>query len=104
MVDRFGEERLRDLLQRVRSMRSFDRAFQRSLDMSPAEVRRAVARVAQEALLAERGEAGGTGPDGAAAHRPSQGREQPEHLALDLAAGRPASPTSRIAASTPTCT
>jgi Tol biopolymer transport system component len=35
LVDRFGEERLRDLLQRVRSMRSFDRAFQRTMGMSP---------------------------------------------------------------------
>ena len=35
LIDRFGEERLRDLLQRVRSMRSFERAFQRAMDMSP---------------------------------------------------------------------
>lgn len=35
LVDRFGEERMRDLLQRIRSMRSFERAFQRALDMSP---------------------------------------------------------------------
>ena len=35
LADRFGEERLRDLLQRIRSMRSFERAFQRALDMSP---------------------------------------------------------------------
>src|SRR5206468_3632944 len=31
LVDRHGEERLRDLFQRIRSMRSFDRAFQRSM-------------------------------------------------------------------------
>ena len=37
LVDRFGEERLRDLLQRIRSMRSFDRAFQRSIDMTPGK-------------------------------------------------------------------
>ena len=35
LIDRFGEERLRDLLQRIRSMRSFERAFQRSMDMTP---------------------------------------------------------------------
>ena len=35
LVDRYGEERLRDLLQRIRSMRNFDRAFQRALDMTP---------------------------------------------------------------------
>ncbi len=35
LVDRFGEERLRDLLQRIRAMRSFERAFQRAMDMSP---------------------------------------------------------------------
>ncbi len=34
LVDRHGEERLRDLLQRIRTMRSFDRAFQRSLGVS----------------------------------------------------------------------
>jgi len=33
LVDRFGEDRLRDLLQRIRVMRGFDRAFQRSLGM-----------------------------------------------------------------------
>ncbi len=31
LVERYGEERLRDLLKRIRTMRSFDRAFQRSL-------------------------------------------------------------------------
>jgi hypothetical protein len=31
LVERFGEDRLRDLLQRMRQMRSFERAFQRSL-------------------------------------------------------------------------
>jgi Tol biopolymer transport system component len=34
LVDRHGEDRLRDVLQRIRSMRSFDRAFQRSLGIS----------------------------------------------------------------------
>ena len=34
LVDRFGEERLRDLLSRMRQMRSFERAFQRSLGVS----------------------------------------------------------------------
>ncbi|HEY2955701.1 MAG TPA: hypothetical protein VGK89_10685 [Candidatus Eisenbacteria bacterium] len=35
LVDRFGEDRLREVLQRIRSTRNFDRAFQRALDMSP---------------------------------------------------------------------
>jgi len=34
LVDRHGEDRLRDVLQRIRTMRSFDRAFQRSLGVS----------------------------------------------------------------------
>lgn len=34
LVDRYGEERMRDLLKRIRTMRSFDRAFQRSLGVS----------------------------------------------------------------------
>jgi Tol biopolymer transport system component len=34
LVDRFGEERLRELLQRMRQMRSFERAFQRTLGTS----------------------------------------------------------------------
>ena len=34
LTDRYGEERLRDLLQRIRQARSFDRAFQRSLGLS----------------------------------------------------------------------
>jgi hypothetical protein len=33
LVDRFGEERLRDVLKRIRQMRNFDRAFQRSVGM-----------------------------------------------------------------------
>ena len=33
LVDRYGEERLRDLMQRIRMLRSFDRAFQRSIGM-----------------------------------------------------------------------
>jgi len=34
LVERFGDERLRDLLQRIRQMRSFEGAFQRSLGVS----------------------------------------------------------------------
>src|SRR5436309_5995326 len=34
LVDRYGEDRLRDLLQRIRAVRSFDRAFQRSIGTS----------------------------------------------------------------------
>jgi Tol biopolymer transport system component len=34
LVERFGEERLRELLQRMRQMRSFERAFQRTLGSS----------------------------------------------------------------------
>ena len=34
LVERFGEDRLRDLLRRTRSMRSFERAFQRSIGMT----------------------------------------------------------------------
>src|SRR5262247_169920 len=34
LVDRFGEERLRDLLHRTRQMRSFEHAFQRSIGVS----------------------------------------------------------------------
>ena len=34
LVDRHGEDRLRDLFQRIRTMRSFDRAFQRSMGVS----------------------------------------------------------------------
>ena len=34
LVERYGEERLRDLLQRMRQMRSFERAFQRTLGVS----------------------------------------------------------------------
>src|SRR5262245_48101353 len=34
LVDRHGEERLRDLFQRIRIMRNFDRAFQRSVGVS----------------------------------------------------------------------
>ena len=34
LVDRYGEERLRDLLQKMRQMHSFERAFQRSLGVS----------------------------------------------------------------------
>ncbi len=34
LVERYGEERLRDLLQRVRQMRVFDRAFRRSVGLS----------------------------------------------------------------------
>ncbi|HKQ57630.1 MAG TPA: hypothetical protein VJY35_07155, partial [Candidatus Eisenbacteria bacterium] len=34
LVERHGDERLRDLLQRIRTMRSFDRAFQRSIGAS----------------------------------------------------------------------
>src|SRR5262249_43337124 len=34
-VERYGEDRLRDLLQRIRSMGNFDRAFERSLGMTP---------------------------------------------------------------------
>jgi Tol biopolymer transport system component len=34
LVDRNGEDRLRDLLQRIRIMRNFDRAFQRSVGVS----------------------------------------------------------------------
>lgn len=37
LVRRFGEDRLRDVLQRVRSMRSFDRAFQKAIGMSPGK-------------------------------------------------------------------
>lgn len=33
LVDRYGEDRLRELLQKTRQMRSFDRAFQRSIGM-----------------------------------------------------------------------
>ncbi len=33
LVERFGDERLRDLLQRMRTMRNFERAFQRSIGM-----------------------------------------------------------------------
>lgn len=33
LVEHYGEERFRDLLQRTRQMRSFDRAFQRTYDM-----------------------------------------------------------------------
>lgn len=36
LVDRHGEERLRDLLQRIRVSRNFDRAFQRSMGLSVA--------------------------------------------------------------------
>lgn len=34
LAERFGEERIRDLLQRIRRTRSFDRAFQRSMGMT----------------------------------------------------------------------
>jgi len=34
LVERHGEDRLRDLFQRIRTMRSFDRAFQRSMGVS----------------------------------------------------------------------
>ncbi len=34
LVERYGDERLRDLLQRMRQMHSFERAFQRSLGVS----------------------------------------------------------------------
>ncbi len=34
LVDRHGEDRLRDLFQRIRSSRNFDRAFQRSMGIS----------------------------------------------------------------------
>ncbi len=34
LVERHGEDRLRDLLQRIRIMRNFDRAFQRSVGLS----------------------------------------------------------------------
>ncbi|HET9328625.1 MAG TPA: BamA/TamA family outer membrane protein [Candidatus Eisenbacteria bacterium] len=34
LVERFGDERLRDLLQRIRQMRSFEGAFQKSLGVS----------------------------------------------------------------------
>jgi hypothetical protein len=33
-VDRHGDDRLRELLQRTRTMRSFDRAFQRTMGVS----------------------------------------------------------------------
>jgi len=36
LAQRFGEERLRDILQRMRAMRNFDRAFERSTGMSVA--------------------------------------------------------------------
>jgi hypothetical protein len=35
LVRRYGEDRLRDLLQRIRAMGNFDRAFQRSIGMTP---------------------------------------------------------------------
>lgn len=34
LVDRFGEDRYRELMQRIRSFRSFDRAFERTMGMS----------------------------------------------------------------------
>jgi Tol biopolymer transport system component len=34
LIERYGEDRMRDLLQRIRSMGNFDRAFQRSLGIS----------------------------------------------------------------------
>ncbi len=37
LVERYGEERLREVLQRIRSMRGFDRAFQRTIGMTPAK-------------------------------------------------------------------
>lgn len=37
LVSRHGEERLRDILQRLRAMRNFDRAFERSMDMTVAK-------------------------------------------------------------------
>jgi len=37
LVERYGEERLRDLLRRTRSMRSFERAFQRSIGLPIAQ-------------------------------------------------------------------
>jgi len=35
LIERHGEERFRDMLRRLRQMRSFDRAFQRTYGMSP---------------------------------------------------------------------
>jgi len=37
LVDRFGEDRLRDVLRRLRQMRNFDRAFERSVGMPVAK-------------------------------------------------------------------
>ena len=37
LVERYGEERLRDVLRRVRQMRNFDRAFQRSVGVPVAK-------------------------------------------------------------------
>ena len=37
LCQRYGEERLRDVLRRIRMMRSFDRAFQKSVGMPPAK-------------------------------------------------------------------